>query len=256
MSKKLLYNLNGGKTGQLKEFIDTFKGEPRIAWYPSAGVDFRALLYLHPSFSRLTPSEKPEPTPPDIFLFTDYYPWQESTFLDNRTIFEDGRTTVYVEHIEELQRLNLLPLHRELVDFPQGSTATDRVVFIKIRIDSTQLGSIVYPVIYAFAENETFYCEKLIQNKAIITHIIHVRYGGGCGGGGKASGVWLLNVLKELNCEVFITDGHHPWQEGDESALILCSSIPRDSNVQLTPIRAIPSADWSGHGDVIWNLVS
>jgi len=255
MTRQLLSSLNGNKTGLLKKFLDDFKGDPRIAWYPSAGEDFRALLYLHPSFSHLNPASRQEPQPPDLFLFTDYFPWQDSTFMDKKTIYSDNKTTVKIEHIEELPRLNL-PLHEELVDFKEGSAATDRAVFLKIRIDSDRLGSISYPVVYAFAENETFYCKKLVPSKATISHIIHVRYGGGCGGGGHASGVWLLNVLKTLSCELFITDGHHHWQRGDEFALESCPSIPRETNAQLTPIRVVQSHGWSGHGDVSWNLVS
>ena len=255
MTRQLLSELNGNKTGQLKKFLDDFDGEPRIAWYPSAGEDFRALLYLHPNFFNLHPLSGQEPQAPDLFLFTDYYPWQNSTFLDNRTIYSDDRTHIYIESIEELPRLNL-PLHDEIVHFPLGSTATDRAVFLKIRIESDKLGSISYPVLYAFAENESFYSKKLIPNRATITHIIHVRYGGGCGGGGNASGVWLLHVLGELNCELYITDGHHHWQSGDNKAMELFESIPRGNSSQLTLIRTIQSEGWSGHGDVSWNLVS
>jgi SAM-dependent methyltransferase len=254
MSRQLLKSLNGNRNGQLQKFLDDFNGEPRIAWYPSAGADFRALLYLHPNFSRQYPATEQEPNSPDIFLFTDYYPWQYSSFLDNGIIYSDTRTTVFIDHIEELPRLNL-PLHRELVHFPEGSNATDRTIFLKITITSDKLGQISYPVIYAFAENETFFCQKLIPNKAIISHIIHVRYGGGCGGGGNASGVWLLNVLNLLNCELLISDGHYYWQSGDNFALELCPSIPKESEAQLTPIRIVQSEGWSGHGDVSWNVV-
>ena len=86
--------------------------------------------------------------------------------------------------------------------------------------------------------------------------MIHVRYGGGSGGGGHASGVWLLNVLGKLNCELFITDGHHHWQSGDDKAMELCTSIKKENSSQITPIRTIKSLDWSGHGDVTFNLVS
>ena len=157
--------------------------------------------------------------------------------------------------MEELPRLQL-PLHKELVHFPEGSNATDRVLFLIIKITSDKLGSITYPVVYAFAENETFYCKKLIPNEATIHQIIHVRYGGGCGGGGNASGVWLLNVLKKLKCELFVTDGHYYWQSGDEFALTLCPDNPRETDAQLTPVRVVKSYGWSGHGDVSWNLVS
>ena len=255
MTRQFLSDLNGNKNGEFKKFLEEFKGEPRIAWYPSAGEDFRALLYLQPIFSKLHRIEIQEPQSPDLFLFTDYYPWQQSTFLDNRTIYSDHRTTVFIESIEELPRLNL-QLHKELVEFPEGSKATDKALFLKIRIDSTQLGSITFPVIYAFAENETFYCEKIIPNKATISHIIHVRYGGGVSGGGYASGVWLQNVLEKLECELFISDDHYSLQSGDLYALELCPSIPKDSNAILTPIRVIPSRLWSGNGDVSFNLVS
>jgi len=255
MSRQLLTDLNGNKRGQLKEFLDDFKGDPRIAWYPSAGEDFRALLYLHPNFNRLHPAARNEPQPPDLFLFTDYFPWENSSFLQEPTIYSDNRTQVFIESSEELPRLNL-PLHDEIVDSPQGSKLTDRAFFLKIKIESDILGSITYPVLYAFAENEAFYCKKLIPNKATITHVIHVRYGGGLRGGGKASGIWLLNVLKKLNCELFITDGHYDLQSGDIKAMELCAFIPKENSSLLTPIRTINSEKWSGHGDVSWNLVS
>ena len=255
MSRLLLTELNGSKKGALKKFIDTFKGEPRIAWYPSAGVDFRALLYLSPKYAASYPVEVEEPQTPDIFLFTDYFPNQYSNFLDNRTIFWDGRTEIFVEHIEELPRLNLLPLHPELVDLPEGSIATDRSVFLIIKVSSNTLGTFSFPVIYAFAENETFYCKKMIPFKARISHVIRIRYGGGIGGGGQASGYWVRNVLKSLGSEVFITDDHYSMQSGDEYAFAFCPHIPKKIECTLEPIRIFPGRSWSDYGDVSWNLV-
>ena len=186
MTRQFLYELNGNKNGEFKKFLDNFEGEPRIAWYPSAGEDFRSLLFLHPSYSKINPSIEIEPPAPDLFLFTDYFPWNNSRFLDSRFIYSDDRTMVIVESMEELPVLNL-PLHKEIVGFPKG-LATDRIVFLKIKIDSVKLGIIYYPVLYAFAENEAFFCDKLMPCNATISHIIHVRYGGGCGGGGYSSG--------------------------------------------------------------------
>lgn len=254
MSKQLLYAFNGASNGAFKSFLDNFTGEPRIAWYPSAGTDFRALLYLHPLFRERVKSTEPEPPAPDIFLYTDYFPWEGSGFLDSNTVHVDDRTTVTAESIEELPRLRL-PLHEEIVHFPEGSSATGRVLFLQLRVESKRFGTIKFPLVYAFAENEIFYCRKLVPNKAKISHVIHVRYGGGCGGGGNASGVWLKNVLGKLNSEVFITDDHHYWQNGDKKALELCPQIPREPSVQLAPIRTVNSKSWSGHGNVTWYLV-
>ena len=257
MSIQLLKHLNGNKNGGLKKFIDRFegKGEPRICWYPSAGEDFRALLYLHVNYSEMSPAMKDDPASPDIFLFTDYFPWKYSGFLDTKIIFSDERTNIIVDVMEELPRLNT-SLHHDIVDFPEGSNATGRALFLTIRVDSSKLGQFSFPVIYAFAENESFCAEVLLPDKAMLSHIIHIRYGGGCCGGGKASGVWMLNVLKRLGCELFITDGHYCWQRGDESAKRFYPVLGgNETEPVLECIRTVKSSNWSGHGDVTWNRV-
>lgn len=257
MSLHLLKNLNGSHSGGLKKFIEEFegKGEPRICWYPSAGEDFRALLYLHPKFSDFSPSLKLDPLPPDIFLFTDYFPWQHSTFLDNRNIYNDFRTDIWVENIEELPSLHT-SLDNKILHFPDGSSATNKLLFLTVRVNSDKLGEFIVPVIYAFTENESFCAQKLLPNKALLSHIIHIRYGGGCGGGGNASGIWIKNVLKRLGCELFISDGHFYWQSGDKHA-IKHYPILATNNVEpkFQIIRTIKSKRWSGHGDVTWNLI-
>lgn len=232
MSLQLLSHLNGNRNGELKRFIDNCKGNPRIAWYPSAGEDFRSLLYLHPDYAKLQSTDYPMPAPPDIFLFTDYYPWQGSRFLDDRTIYRGNRTTVYVEHIEELPAL-YLKIDKSIVRFPEGSRATGRAVFMNIRVDSDVLGTIRYPVIYAFAVNETFYCEKIVPNNGKISHIIQVRYGGGCGGGGWSRGTWLRHILKEVECEFFVSDNFSWDSEPDNQVFDFCPSIPSQLNVKL-----------------------
>jgi hypothetical protein len=257
MSLQFLKNLNGSKTGRLWAFIQQYEGkkEPRICWYPSAGTDFRALMYLHPRYSEFNPGSEPDPAPPDIFLFTDYFPWQYSDFLDNNIIYYDDRTAVTVDHIEELPRLHTA-LHPELLHFPEGSQATNRAVFLNVRVNSDRLGSMSYPVIYAFTENESFCAEKIIPENATISHLIHIRYGGGCGGGGTASGIWMLNVLGKLKCELFISDGHFYLQTGDEFAMQTYPVLAKAAREpELQEIRKIPSQVWSGHGDVTWNIV-
>jgi hypothetical protein len=254
MSKKLLLELNGDTKGQLNKFIEQFIGEPRIAWYPSAGSDFRALLYLHPNYSKLNPASQQEPSPPDLFLFTDYNPYINARNWQRGVIYLDRKTSILIEDIEELPRLNL-PLHEELVFSRNGGALTDKAVFMNLKIISDRLGTFSFPVLYAFAVNETFYCNKLVPSQAIISHIIHVRYGGGLGGGGYATGIWLLNVLKVLRCELLISDGRYDWRKGDFFALEFCKSIPRFPSSRLRRIRVIKSQDWSCYGDVRWNLI-
>ena len=253
-SKKLFYDLNGGQKGEFYKYLEGFKGDPRIAWYPSAGVDFRAMLYLSPEYARINPPSEPEPLPPNIFLFTDYFPWSSSTFLDSRVIHSDDRTKITVNKLEELPRVDLA-LDNEIVDFPEGSHATNRAVFMEVEVSSDQLGKHSYPVVYVFAENESFCAKKLIPLEAKISHVIHVRYGGGCGGGGKSTGIWILNVLQRLGCEAFITDGHYGMQSGDEAALRLYPELAGTPPI-LKKIRFLPGSGWSGHGEVTWNILS
>lgn len=255
MSKKLLLSLNGNNQGALHKWLSAFNGEPRIAWYPSAGDDFRDLLYLNPKFSELKPATTAEPETPDLFLHTDYFPWPTSTFLDSRTIHLDSRTNVVVRSIEELPKCDI-PLDKGIVDFPQGSNATGRVLFLDVQVSSDLLGTYSVPVIYAFVENGAFCAQRILPNNGIISHIVHVRYGGGCGGGGKASGIWLLNVLRSLGCECLVSDGHYHRQSGDERTYALHPELagPEDTS-QLTKIRTLASEGWSGHGDISWNIL-
>ncbi len=256
MSMKLLLNLNGSRNGAFRRWLDNFKGEPRIAWYPSAGEDFRDLLYLHPEFSRQNPGIKPDPPPPDIFLHTDYFPWRSSSFLDTMTAYKDDRTRVHVKSIEELPRCDL-PLDEQIVNIPNGSKATGRVIFLELEVSSSVLGNYSYPVIYAFCDNASFCSEKIIKNSGQCSHIIHVRFGGGLGGGGKSTGIWLLNILSKLQCEMFITDSHYGLGLGDERIYELYPELSGDKDEnQLKKIRKINSESWSCHGDVSWNLVN
>ena len=255
MSKQLLNTLNGYRSGRFHDWLTQFEGEPRIAWYPSAGTDFRDLLYLHPNYSARNPARVREPQPPDIFLHTDYYPWQSSRFLDSKTIYRDNRTKVYMKYIEELPRCDIT-LDERIVDFPNGSIATGRVIFLDIEITSSVLGNYSYPVVYAFVENAAFCAERMLPNNACISHIVHVRFGGGLGGGGKSTGVWLLNVLRKLRCEVFVTDSSYGRHSGDVRIYELYPELSGDEDqTQLEPIRTIDSNQWSEHGDVSWNLI-
>ena len=257
MSKELLEALNGTNRGEFKRFLDSCKGNPRIAWYPSAGEDFRDLMYLNPLYSKITPPEFPEPKSPDIFLHTDYFPWDMSRFLDTPEIYDkDGRTKVTVKSIEQLPDCNL-PRDRGIVDFPQRNAASGKVVFMNVEIDSHRLGIFTAPVIYVFAENEAFCAKRILKYNAKISHVIHIRYGGGLGGGGKASGVWLENILLDVSCECFITDGHGNLQPGDELAMKLYPKLKGSTSKKpaLRQIRKIDGRFWSEHGDVSWNLL-
>ncbi len=255
MSKELLINLNGNKKGLFHKWLNNFDGDPRIAWYPSSGTDFRDLMYLHSEFAKQNPASQPDPQEPDIFLHTDYFPWKRSKFLDTPEIYRDDRTRITVKAIEELDRCDLT-LDDQLVDSPKGSVATGRVIFLEVEVSSTVLGNYSYPVVYAFVDNASFCAKKMLPINARCSHIVHVRFGGGLGGGGKSTGVWLLNVLQKLHCDVFITDSKYGHGHGDERINELYPELSgSEDEGQLEQIREIAGERWSEHGDVSWNLI-
>lgn len=255
MSRALLDTLTNGHNGLFRQWLDNFEGDPRIAWYPSACEDFCDLLYLSEHFNQLMPPTIADPKPPDLFLHTDYYPWGRSDFLDSMVLHDDTRTKITIESIEKLPRCDL-PLHKGIVDFPRGSKATGNAIFMMLNVSSHVLGEYRVPVLYVFAENAAFYAEVIEPNQGCITHLVKVRYGGGCGGGGQSSGVWLHNVLRQLGCEVFIHDRHGSVQRGDQRVYEEYPSLQlKQPDVTLQTIRILDSARWSSHGDIHWQLV-
>ena len=255
--------------------------EPRVLWYPSAGDDFRDLLYLNEAW--LGPCAD-DPAPPDLYLHTDYYPWDDSTFLDSRRVFDDGKTEVHVLDLAELA-VPRLPVAPRLVDFPRGNVATGRGVFLRLRVTSTVLGTFERLVLYFFVENAA-YCAKVLLPSAVrVTHLVNVRYGGGLGGGGKSSGRWMELVLGRLGVEVLISDARlersgvypsgyrSPAQDrivprgitrtprlADDLRPLEVFPEPAEATADPEPLqlrlyRLLQSSSWSGHGSVGWYRV-
>jgi len=255
MSKELLYKINGDTNGILKRYLDTLEEPINIAWYPSSGDDFRALFYLSKKYSEINPASIKENTFPNFFIYTDYFPWCKPKFFDSPVIFEDIGIVVTVDNFEELPELGL-PVNPELVRFPKGSIVTGKVFFLEVKIKSKKLGEYKYPVIYAFVENEEFCSKILLPMKNNISHIIHIRDGGGSTGGGSGA-TWLLKVLKRLNCKIFIDDGTalHYGAPDDDSFLFKMYPNLNGEIPKMEAIRTIKSELWSGYGDVSWNII-
>lgn len=257
MSLQLLNFLNGNKNGLLKSFIASYDkaSAPRIAWYPSAGSDFRALLYLNERYTKLNPAKSIEPISPDIFIFSDYWMGGDSNFLDTKLIYKDDSTRMTVVAAELLSDLNL-ELPEELIDFPKAHKATNKVAFLKVRVESDELGTYEMPVIYVFAVNEEFMSKVVLPNEGKFSHIIKIRYGGGLGGGGKLRGNWIPNILKKVGCELFISDNSNSENRNDVLAFVNYPNIANNHSIpSLRPIRTIESRLWSNYGDVSWNEV-
>jgi len=251
----ILEEINGGQNGIFKRFIDSFNKSPRIAWYPSAGNDFHSMSFFSQTFLTSEPASIVEPSIPDLLIFSDYYLFEEHDFLtEGNSYIDKYGNTIITEAVEQLPDVDLL-LHPQIVDFPEGKhNLTNKVYFLKMLIKTPDYGEVGFSIVYVFSENESFCFEKLLKYDANISHIIHVRYGGGHGGGGKATGSWILKILKKIKCEIFITDGHLDQQSGDKFTESKYN-ITNETIPNLITIRTINEEKWSNHGDVTWNLI-
>ena len=215
------------------------------AWYPSAGEDFKPLLYLSPSYDGITGPNAPAPV--EHFLFTDYWPWDEQPqFLAPGVIFNDRRTRIEVTRVEELRPMRL-PVHPDLVYRPNHHHLTNRVFNLDMQIWSDDQARFAR-VTYAFVEN-TAMANDLIRKRVNITHLINVCYGSGFGGSSIHED-WLLHAAAALNTSTFISDRPLPSQvpsyctHESARALELYPCIPKEVALDLDEIH---SCRWGDH---------
>lgn len=215
------------------------------AWYPSAGKDFRPLLYLSPSYEGISGPSAPAPV--EHFLFTDYWPWDEQPqFLTPGVIFNDRRTRIEVTRVKELRPMRL-PVHPDLVNRPNHPHLTNRVFNLDMRILSDNQARFAR-ITYAFVEN-TAMANDLIRKRVNITHIINVCYGSGFGGS-SINEDWLLHAAAALNTTTFIADRALPslipsyCTHESSRVLELYPSIPREVLLDLDEIH---SCRWGNH---------
>ena len=165
------------------------KEETNILYYPSAGEDLRPMLFskiecLNYSGLQLTEEKYVEP---NLFIFSDYFPFQESRFFDSTTLYSDVNTMIKIEGYCELfpnpQYYNY-QFNRSYVDF-EKSHATGRAIFFKVKIHSHINGGITYykQGIYFFYENVNLIDQLFMRHQLPVSHIVWKRDGSGLGGG-------------------------------------------------------------------------
>lgn len=255
MSMSFLQGLNMNRTPAFSRFLAGFDREPNICWYPSAGQDFRDVLYLSRAYAKYNPATGPEADPPDLFLRTDYNPWDWPEFLEHSVVHKDARTVIRVKKMEEVARIPL-PLHEELVYFSEPNENSGRIVYLRLSIDSDRFGSLPDAhVLYAFVENSAFCAEVMSPSGARLSHLINVRYQCGWSGGSvKSRGNWMSGVIGRLGCRTLITDRNlGPWEPEDH---VVARIYPNLSGpVEQPPsrvIRTVSSLPWAWYKDVRW----
>jgi hypothetical protein len=227
---------------KLLEVLSPYK---RIAWYPSAGTDFCVLKYLsgfytEKSIGLVCPNQ------PEVFVFTDYNINPYNEFDIEKRFHDDDNDTIY----KILETRSLTPISCEFYSemvVAERKEYYNNAVLLNVEVEQNHR-KYTFPVIYISVVNEAFYNNFIAINNIKLSHIIHVRYGGGVFGGSNTSGAWLQNIIQHVECDLFVTDQHLSYLEMDNYFIDIIRPIGLDTVSNYTTIHTIPSTEWSNHG--------
>lgn len=260
MSAQLLQLLDNRRSPKYSELLSRLCPQPRIAWYPSAGTDFRPLYFLSDHYlSNNPPVNGVDSREPDIYLYTDYRIYNElfEKILfrgENPIIHDDGRSKVVLSDIEYLGRIHFAS-YPDYTLTEENAHFFNRVFFFYVTIESAQFGLITKPVLYAFSCNEQFCSELMIPSGGKISQVIHVRYGHGFGGA-NCSGHWIQHVLSLLGCEMYVHDGLSHYSYNEHNIIEHYGNvIPQKSLLVFKTIREIDGLNRSHSTRIIWQEV-
>lgn len=280
MSLQFLKQLNGNNKGHFDALLNTMdeSNNPKIAWYPSCGDDFRNLIFLNEKYCSERMKKENKWEQPDIFIYTDYYtPYFDKLFPEQMTenfvnprskmesilseyaniggweLYIDDRTSIRVKRFEYLPSMDA-KVDRQLVDFTDISKNPKKVAYMLLEVWSNKYGYFDVNLIYANVENE-YFADLLIKSGAEVSHITHVRYGAGFGLA-KATGSYLKGILSKLKTQYFISDPYLDMNDGDYAAIKLYPTLRSNDNINLKPIYKVSSESWSCHGDVSFFTVN
>lgn len=231
----------------LQEYLKRFSS---ICWYPSAGFDFREMLYLSKEYATLTNWD--EKYFPECFVLTDYLVMTQSgmitSILQGGTfLFQDENTEIVAINGKELERIRI-PFYRNLVAFDKDENY-GRVIVSDIIIKSSILGELNTKLIYVIAENTSFAFDFLIKNKISIDYVVHVRYGHMLGGG-RSNGMFIKNILGQLGTRYFLSDMNYTVKTDKEALDVFGYILSNFDEAVMYDLFYIPSYRWSRSGDV------
>lgn len=210
--------------------FSTPDGSLNTLYYPSAGEDLRPFVFSKKENLQFIGLENnTNYIEPDLFIFSDYFPYPHSRFFDNKTLFFDINTQIYIEDYCEIiptdnyqYRFNKKYVHFE------PSLATGKAIFFRARISSHKIErSYVKHGIYFFYENVNLIEQLFIKNKMPFSHLVWRRDGSGLGGGNVRLN-FIFNVSFQCNTKFFFIWDHYLNQENPTLST-------NDYNIDHTP---------------------
>ena len=215
----------------ISEFI---KNHSDIAWYPSAGVDFRDILELR----RLTQNEIIKDEFPKLFIHTDKD--LDGIKLKRGEVFKDLNTVVICNEIIKVELIeNIIPDELEINGYQHISSS---IYYMNLEISSNTLGIFHTNLLYILYDNILF------LNDIILNHNIEIKYlvkvcDGYCYGGNYTSMSLIYYYLSAMKTQFLIADNLNPVNY--ENIEVINNNHPFKSfyNYQLECIEKMDS--WS-----------
>lgn len=246
---------------------DAIRQYNHICWYPSAGEDFKTLLFISYWYYQKNSIPMDEgQVLPDLFIFTDYVGFHSrdtdlrgygeayeqiqngycepgSSFI--HVSYKNSSTDIIVKSFEKLRDLQL-PFNTELAAFEKGldyNSAFLMKVEVISRINE-EVNTYETSIMYVAALNEMFAERVLIPNRIKTEYLIIIRYGTGFGGGNGKGFTWILSDYKELGIKYLVTS-HCVQREFSETE-------SDKSYPNITGIYGIDGKQWTKDVPVVW----
>lgn len=246
---------------------EAIKNYKHICWYPSAGEDFKPLLFISDWYYKKNSVPMDEgQVLPELFIFTDYagfyshdtelrcygnayeqiqngYCKPDSCFI--HVSYKNSSTDIIVKSFEKLRDLQL-PFDSELAAFEKGPDYNSAFL-MKVEVISRineEVKTYETSIMYVAALNELFAERVLIPNRFKTEYLIIIRYGTGFGGGNGKGFTWILSDYKELGIKYLVTS-HCVQGEFSETK----SDKPYPN---ITGIYGIDGKQWTKDVPVVW----
>lgn len=249
----------------MRTVLEAIKKYKHICWYPSAGADFRSLLFISDWYCKKynLPLDKGQEMP-DLYVLTDYagfpvwygedYEREGEDFLkpgfclvDNA--YYSNSTKVTVKTVERLRDLHL-SFDRELADFDNNSLY-NAAFLMEVEVESVLEGIVTKydaTVLYVMALNESFYRELILPNRVRVEYQVLVRYGEGILGGARLNPAWIIRAYKNLGTKYLISEWDYVSDAENDTKSF--DPMPR-----LKEIYTISGKQWSQHDMIGWYKV-
>ena len=246
---------------------EVIRQHKHICWYPSAGVDFKPLLFLSEWYYKKNSVATDEGQAfPDLFIFSDYmgfhahemklqvfgeaYEQIQNGFCNPDSClihvsYKNSSTEIMVKSFERLKDLNL-PFDPELASM-KNDIDYNSAILLNVEIVSRiheEVNRYEVSVLYLAALNEFVAENILVPNGFKTEYLVIINYGTGFGGGCGKGFTWILSNYRKLGIK-YLVSNH----------VVRGDIVNKDSEMPYPETKVIYYIDgvqWTKDSPVVW----